>query len=409
MGTLRWLALAILVISVAMLAVRVIRLSNAPAAVMATAEPLTAMAAAPAGTTAEPSLAAVTLGTATGPSPDTPAPGMPAGPGPGLAAAAAAELDSHYAYMLAAQRPTGAIAMTPAQLLINPYFANLAAQALLTRPGHLPAVESWLNWYLEHLNADGTIDDYVVREGQEHATGTYDSADSYAATYLSLVAAYRQAGGDLQWIRNHRAVLERVAAVLTGLTGDDGLTRAKRLYPLKLLMDNAEVWAGWQDWADVLVSLDDPAAAAAVRQQAARLQAGLQEFAGNEGYAWALGPLGLRREPNLERFYPDAVAQFFPFAFGVTPDPAGYQRFALAHPRWTELGSDHFPWLFTTYAARRAGDEAAVAAALDTVRRRFPDLRPPWYVAESAWLVRAVTTAPPGGGDGCSACRPAPG
>lgn len=300
------------------------------------------------------------------------------------------ELDAHYRFILTSQRETGAIAMTPQQLLINPYFANLAGRALLTRPGSTAAVERWLDWYLDHLNADGTIDDYRVQGGAEQAAGAYDSADSYAATYLSLVAAYRRAGGDLEWVRARRAGLEQVAGVLRRLTDADGLTWAKPLYPLKLLMDNAEVWAGWQDYADLLMELGDPAGAAAARQQAARLQANLSRFEKDGQYTWALAPLGLRKGSDLARFYPDAVAQFFPFAFGATADPAGYRRFAAAHPHWTELQSDRFPWLFAAYAAARAGDQAAVAAVQAAVRERYPDLRPPWYVAESAWLIRAV-------------------
>lgn len=323
--------------------------------------------------------------------PDSP-PALPAlAPGAPNPAPAPAGLDRHFRYLLAARLPTGAIAMTPQHLLINPYFANLAARALLTRPGHLGAVEAWLDWYLANLNPDGTIDDFRVVAGQEVPTGRYDSADSYAATYLSLVAAYRRAGGDPEWVRASRAGLEQVAGVLAALTdAGDGLTWARPRYPLKLLMDNAEVWAGWQDWADLLLELGDPAGAAAARQRAARLQASLARFRADDRYAWALGPLGLRREANPARFYPDAVAQFFPFALGATADPQGYHRFARAHPAWTELASDHFPWLFAAYAAGRAGDREAVAAALAAAGRRYPDLRPPWYVAESAWLIRTA-------------------
>lgn len=305
------------------------------------------------------------------------------------------ELDAHYRYIAAAQRPTGAIAMTPAHREINPYFANLAAQALLTRPGHLQAAERWLDWYLAHLNPDGTVDDYRVVDGAEVATGSYDSADSYAATCLSLVAAYLRAGGSITWVQARRPALERVAGVLVALTdADDGLTWAKPFYPLKLLMDNAEVWAGWEDWAGVLAALGDPEGAARARERATRVRAGLARFEEGGRYAWALGPLGFRRSSDPHQFYPGAVAQFFPFAVGSTADPTGYHRFNAAHPQWTRLASDHYPWLFAAYAAARAGDREAVAAARAAVRERFPDLRPPWFVAESAWLIRALTHEP---------------
>lgn len=74
-----------------------------------------------------------------------------------------------------------------------PYFGNLAARALL--PEYPAAVRCYMEWYLAKLNrADhwslaGTICDYELRDGRLEATGRYDSADSYAATFLSLAAA----------------------------------------------------------------------------------------------------------------------------------------------------------------------------------------------------------------------------
>ncbi len=301
------------------------------------------------------------------------------------------DVDRHFAFIAASRMESGAIAMTPRHILINPYFANLAARALLSRPEHVPAVERWMDWYLAHLNEDGTIDDHRVKDGKAIATGKYDSADSYAATFLSVVAAYLRAGGDPTWVEANREDLDRVAGVMAGLTDDSGLTWARRLYPLKLLMDNAEVAAGWSDWAGVLEAIGDEDGAREARERAEQVRKGLARFEQDDGnYAWALAPLGLRKTSNLKRFYPDGVAQLFPLAFGVTDEATGYERFAEAHPSWTDLTSDHFPWMFTAYAAARAGDAERVREALATAEERFPDLAPPWYVAESAWFIRAA-------------------
>ena len=50
----------------------------------------------------------------------------------------------HYQFILDSQRDSGAIAMNPQQLLINPYFANLAAKALLYRTESLPHVQRYM-------------------------------------------------------------------------------------------------------------------------------------------------------------------------------------------------------------------------------------------------------------------------
>lgn len=333
-----------------------------------------------------------------------PAVPVTAGPGPD-APPAWLDRDVHYRYIVAAQRDSGAIALTPGSPDINPYFANLAAQALLTESRYLPQVERYMDWYLERLNADATIDDHrLADDGREVALGRYDSADSYAATFLSLVAGYVEAGGDPGWVVERRGELDRVAGVMERLTDADGLTWAKPMYPLKLLMDNCEVYRGWTDWGRVLERLGDAAAAGLARERAAGVAQGLARFRQSEGtLAWAVAPLGLRRGSNPERFYPDGVAQFFPLVFGLSDNPAGYLQFRAAQPSWHELKGDKFPWMMAALAAYRSGDDAAAEAALATAAGRYADLSFPWYVTESAWVIRLLAEqeralpAPPGG------------
>lgn len=98
---------------------------------------------------------------------------------------------------------------------IEPYFANLACLGLLS--GHnfspdsansansqnLKCVLAWLKWYAANQDPNGTMgtfhgqmqNDVFVRE---EAVDPPDSHDSYAATYLSLVDAYLEAGGTLE-------------------------------------------------------------------------------------------------------------------------------------------------------------------------------------------------------------------
>lgn len=300
------------------------------------------------------------------------------------------DLEPHYRYILASQRSTGAIAMTPGQGGVNPYFANLAARALLTRPGHLEAVQRYMDWYLAHLNPDGTMDDYVVRDGRESATGDADSTDSYAATFLTLVAAWTEAGGDAAWLHKNRPGLEAVAGAIGAVTDDDGLTWAKPGYGHKLLMDNCEVYRGWADWSRLLQNQGDQLGAVAARSRAGRVLAALPRFRQPGGvWGWAIDRKGRLIQSDAAEFYPDAVAQVFPLIWGLTDDPGGYAALDANQPAWRSLQVGDFPWLLPAYAAARAGDAAAVRQTLQAVTARHPDLRWPWFVAESAWLLQA--------------------
>lgn len=294
----------------------------------------------------------------------------------------------HYRYILASQRPTGAIAMTPDQASVNPYFGNLAAKALLRAPGHLFAVERYMNWYLAHLKPDGTIDDYRVKGGREVTTGDADSTDSYAATFLSLVAAWTDGGGDPGWVVRNREKLERVAGAVAAVTDRDGLTWAKPGYPQKLLMDNCEVYRGWQDWSRLLNSQGEHLPALIALRRAERVQAGLSRFRQPDGlWGWAITLDGDLLRSDGGRFYPEGVAQVFPLIWGVSDDRSGYRALDTAHPRWRGLKAGDFPWVLPAYAAALSGDRGGAREALAAVRERYGNLRWPWFIAESAWVI----------------------
>lgn len=301
------------------------------------------------------------------------------------------DTDPHVHFIRQSQRTTGAIAMTPSHTSINPYFANLAARALLHDARHLAAVERYMDWYLAHINPDGTITDYFVRDDQEVSTGTADSTDSYAATFLSLVAAWIKAGGSPAWLAQNGPQLALVAGAIEAVTDTDGLTWAKPGYPLKLLMDNAEVYQGWLDWADLLASHHTLEIATDAAARADRIQAALPSFQRSDAtWAWAINLLGWRHWGREGRFYPESVGQLFPFIFGLTNNPGGYHHFDAQHPGWRDLAEGDFPWLLPAYAAAMAGEKEAAREALASVERLYPSLQWPWFIAESAWVLQTA-------------------
>jgi hypothetical protein len=100
--------------------------------------------------------------------------------------------------ILASQAPDGSIrVLRGAVRMVIPYFANFAAIGLAdahrSDPGdlrYLAGADRWLDWYAAHMNADGTVFDFVVTPADQLvSTGDFDSTDSYASTFLEALGA----------------------------------------------------------------------------------------------------------------------------------------------------------------------------------------------------------------------------
>src|SRR5262249_45252525 len=134
---------------------------------------------------------------------------------------------------------------------VVPYTANLAITGLLQTSvaGKLAVAQNWIRWYLGHLNPDGSIYNFWYRaDGSAERTclvpGDYflcnyaDAADTTAATFLGVLWAYHQAGGDDNFLRERQASIEMVAALVLSLQQKDGLTWASDGVRMKLVMNN---------------------------------------------------------------------------------------------------------------------------------------------------------------------------
>ena len=111
------------------------------------------------------------------------------------------------AWLASLQAENGALLMTSGpsgQFTMNPYFADFAALALLgAGEDYYENVRRYMDWHFDHLNTaetdynklDGTIYDYTITLSNGkvvsekiniNADGkkSYDSTDSYAATFL---------------------------------------------------------------------------------------------------------------------------------------------------------------------------------------------------------------------------------
>lgn len=226
----------------------------------------------------------------------------------------------------------------------KPYFLNLYGISLLRHGFNPQLVVDYIEWYVAHLNypdrhgLTGSIYDLDIRSGRRQTfLETYDSVDSYAATFLVLLRDYYVRTADRERLERHRRQIADVAYLLVYLQDRDGLVRAVPSSDAKYLMDNCEVYAGLLAYSDLAGRLgwDDPRR---YREAAGHVRrAVLDQFFDPDRRLFAWAKAGGRPQPaHWETFYPDALAQLFPILHGlVEPDSELathlWQQFLLHH------------------------------------------------------------------------------
>ncbi len=322
------------------------------------------------------------------------------------------------AYLRSLQIPSGAIRDELSdESKITPYFANFAALALLTDPTeeNISAVRKYIQWYFGKLNSSvksdnsrevaGSVYDYYLPG--ETTLETYDSVDSYAATFLGVLNRFAEISSssrDFLLAYKDRislivsAMLEVIDMPSNGISAAgpyDCLSIAHPGYPVKFLMDNSEVNMGLR----AAISLRDKSLCETTENletilatNTESISAMWREANGNYDYA-------LQNASDWSSFYPDATAQLYPAIFGaVTPEDAKsvrvYERFNSEYPQWHDGTSyDTFPWTMIAFAASVMGDKERV----DSYIRYIYSLNANneqmsyWYSAEAATLILAVS------------------
>jgi hypothetical protein len=231
----------------------------------------------------------------------------------------------------------------------KPYFLNLYGIALLRHGFNPGLVVDYLEWYFASLNypdhhgLTGSIYDRdILPGGRESPLASYDSVDSYAATFLVLLRDYYVRTSDRARLERHRPRIADIAYLLVFLQDRDGLVRAVPDSDAKYLMDNCEVYAGLLAYADLAGRLgwDDPRR---FREAAGHVRrAVLEELFDPQRRVFAWAKAGGRPQPShWETFYPDALAQLFPILHGlVEPDSdlavRLWQQFMLHHNPQTD-------------------------------------------------------------------------
>lgn len=305
-------------------------------------------------------------------------------------------------WLLSCVMPNGAIAMSPAKDTVIPYFSNLAALSLLNRNPEV--VRKYIQWYLDHVGKDdpwrmkGTITDYQYEGNREISTRSYDSADAYAGTFLTLVAEYYKATGDSELVIENLQKLYDVADTILALQAKDGLVRAKISDPSKYLMDNCEAYRGLIDFAHMLSLIGDASSALKYYTRGEAIRRGIQNKLWDpttNTYFWRVHWLGFRQRANMRKWYPDAVSQLFPILTEViSPNSeqaqAIWNLFNQHFPGWPSLNhGQKFAWTQVAYVCYKMGDIQTTQHFLNSLLRLFSVRGKPstWYSLESSMLI----------------------
>ncbi len=331
-------------------------------------------------------------------------------------------------YILATQSASGAFKDTKdAGSRIMPYFGNIACRALLKMPTaeNVAAVKKWMAWYMSKLNGSinpvtsnpeipGSVYDYYGVA--ETTKGTYDSADSYAATFLSLAKELGLlSAADLAWLTGHSSELTLVASALEkcidnatnnipngfGPDDNDGLSIDSYVHGSKYLMDNAEVNEGLK----ALVWLQSKAivsGSASHYQELADANTNAIESQLWRGtmYNWYDDGSNGSTNSKWSVFYADATCQLYPCMYGVidvTSDRANimYRDFNLNYTGWangTVYDAGGYPWAVVCYAAAVLNDKTRVDAYINHIIsfNKAGSQKSNWYIAEAAFCVLAA-------------------
>lgn len=329
--------------------------------------------------------------------------------------------ETETAYLASMQLSNGALPMTKAQngeLRMNPYFADIAALALLDNAEkYADNVVGYMDWHFDHLNTaeedfnglDGTIYDYVitVKNGEviseavsvpENAD-SYDTTDSYAATFLTVVYKYFCKTGDGAYLAAHSDDLERIAGVIFSNL-QNGLTYAKPNHRVKYLMDNCEVYEGAIAAAGIFEEIvtSGKNEYARLRDDCKELISTIREKINTE--LW--NPVGGYYRPGItayvsiptkvfswDLYYPQATSQLFPIICGVIePDTKRaeqlYSKFCESFD-WESFDyPDDFYWGSNALAAAIMGDVDSVTAYMTSYSELMNNHAWPLYNADIA-------------------------
>lgn len=330
-------------------------------------------------------------------------------------------------WLASLQLENGAIPMTyspDGEVKMNPYFADFAALALLDKgEEYAQNVKKYMDWHFSHLNTaetdfngvDGTIYDYMITLKDGKITDesiaiykrnySYDSTDSYAATFLMVLNKYYKQTLDSEYIIAHAGEIKRIVNALFA-TYHNGLTYAKPDWRVKYLMDNCEVYEGLLAVAELcdkaLCSVDSSYEEMGAECGTAALEVAnaieTELWRGHLGY-YEVGVRKLVAFPSdlfrWNKYYPCATAQLFPIIHGlIAPNTERanmlYDNFCNSYD-WENFDyPDVFYWGANLQAAVAMNDIDRVVVYMENYAEVMKTHAYPLYNADAARVCLAA-------------------
>ncbi len=220
---------------------------------------------------------------------------------------------------------------------VTPYFSHLAILGVLDagQTGSVTMAQRWIQWYTRNIDAtagvpldtwyslDGAYSTTCPVKSDERQCQTVDAEDSSAALFLVVVDRYVSAGGSKSFARTNKTAIRKVQDTMTTLIDTDGVSWAKKTYPIKYMMDNVEVLAGLEAAARIEKDVfGDTVRAKQLSDRAASLKIALYSGSKNSFYSTSTSRYAIYKDgagtfgqSNMKTWYPDIMAQLWPTAF----------------------------------------------------------------------------------------------
>ncbi|MES2749244.1 MAG: hypothetical protein V4668_01650 [Patescibacteria group bacterium] len=306
---------------------------------------------------------------------------------------------------------------------VIPYFSHLAVLGVLDSGtyGSVTVAERWIHWYAHNRNtnagvpldtwysADGAYSTTCPVARDERQCNTIDAEDSSAALFFVVIDKYIAAGGSKTFIRNNKSAIRGTQDTLLALIDADGVSWAKKTYPIKYLMDNVEVLAGLEAAVRIETQIfKDIARAQQLSARVVILRDTLHGGGIGSFYSTSTGQYAIYKDgagtqgiSNMKTWYPDIMAQLWPTVFNQGSNIKSYVNAVNAlksqlPPQTLEkgdcitlkniTGDAHAPVI--AYALRKASAVGADALTKCMYNNMKPTYAWPVTAADAGWLLR---------------------
>lgn len=256
------------------------------------------------------------------------------------------------------QHPDGAISLHHNGDFIEPYFATkaliVAQEAGLDVRG---PVLRWIQWLLPRQDKEGRFGRYCRKPGADwKLCSAADADDSMLALWLQLLYTNAPDSGlPGAWRESARKARSRLDELRNSRLGVYHISRQNHV---ALFMDNVEVYSALEDVARSQDRFGHKEAAQATHKEAEMLDLAIQRVFWNKHEEWFRPSI----QKSRPEFYPDVVAQVYPWLAGMPMDSNLETREAWTNWRkrfasdWLDKKLDPHPWGLVAMTAVKFGD-----------------------------------------------------